>query len=157
MVVPAVGGLTAAMPGQRSTFDNCLFDLNGSWNGGALYAPTGAALFTNCRFISNQGWQVGGAAFVGGEGSVDFATCEFSQNSSGSGGAMYDSSGARPTQVSGCMFDHNVAGNDGGAVVAPRCAGLVRPLRQALGPRGGRPAERGECDECGQRGFQSGA
>ncbi len=125
------GGCLVSDNSTRVIIDNCIFEDNEAYDGGACYISYAHSveLETNeTTFRNNRASRFGGAILAFGFSNISFTSCQFVQNSvlNGNGGALHLEVALKRDGVNslvnclGCTFDQNTALNNednrGGAV-----------------------------------------
>ena len=96
------------------TIDNCYFEDNQAYRGGAIYNSGSKLFISNSKFYDNGADYDGGAIYNYGN-SVTLSSCRFEYNGAGDdGGAIYDDDSS--LTATNCYFSLNTAKYYGGAM-----------------------------------------
>ncbi|MCB1060064.1 MAG: T9SS type A sorting domain-containing protein [Calditrichaeota bacterium] len=113
------GGALGIEDGE-GTISRCIFRNNFAQSGAAVYSFISASHYRDCSFTGNAALARGGAIWIEGNHG-DMVDCEFTGNhSDGIGGAVCDTWGGGTTdqpKYEGCEFRNNSADSIGGAVI----------------------------------------
>ena len=117
------GGAVITQASSRFTIENCLFEGNSAFYGGALYSKNASGTISNCTFSGNMATMSGGAVYA--ESSVlNITNCIFSENTAGASASSSTGGGAVYTRGNGavianCTFYNNSThypANGGGGI-----------------------------------------
>eukprot|EP00026_Physarum_polycephalum_P000928 Phypoly_transcript_00929.p1 GENE.Phypoly_transcript_00929~~Phypoly_transcript_00929.p1 ORF type:complete len:1270 (+),score=119.92 Phypoly_transcript_00929:471-3812(+) len=106
-------GVITVDTGANLTMNNCTFEANSAYNGGAL-AAYGPLSCSNCHFTQNSATNRGGAVYS--NASMVFSNSSFSTNNANQGGALYIYQSDSLT-IDSCNLTNNNATNGGAAYV----------------------------------------
>lgn len=100
--------------------ENCIFEYNLAYKGGAIYCENSSVPFINSTFSYNEAVYNGGAV-CGITGNPDFNICSFTNNQAEYGGAVFED--GDEINFNHCNFEFNTAFQDGGAIYFTQAVG----------------------------------